>query len=59
MAGDYKAPPTCLREPGEPYSKRHYQMTRAEIAVRALTPSIWLMLKMSWVTPPANWREGF
>jgi transcriptional regulator with XRE-family HTH domain len=32
MAGDYKTPPTCPREAGEPYSKRHYQMTRAEIA---------------------------
>jgi hypothetical protein len=32
LAGDYKAPPTCPREAGEPYSKRHYQMTRAEIA---------------------------
>src|SRR6266404_716242 len=32
LAGDYKATPTCPREAGEPHTKRHYQMTRAEIS---------------------------
>jgi hypothetical protein len=31
LAGDYRTPPICPREPGETYSKRHYLMTRAEI----------------------------
>jgi transcriptional regulator with XRE-family HTH domain len=32
LAGDYTTSPTCPREPGEPYTKRHYDMTRAEIS---------------------------
>src|SRR6266478_3854838 len=31
MRNDYLVPPTCDREPGEPYTKRIYEMTRAEI----------------------------
>lgn len=39
LAGDYQTTPTCPREPGEPYTKRHYQMTRAEISDPRSDPS--------------------
>jgi len=31
LQNDYAVPPTCRMEPGQPYTKRIYQMTRAEI----------------------------
>jgi len=31
LHNDYTVPPTCRMEPGQPYTKRIYQMTRAEI----------------------------
>jgi transcriptional regulator with XRE-family HTH domain len=32
LADDYIVPPSCPREPEKVYTKRHYDMTRAEIA---------------------------